>query len=113
MVGADEYPFVYRMMSESLHGSWNESMDWCLAKNDDGTFSANPYFVDVDARAMLPLVRYATPPYALWIERIRPQDESLRLTLDRIQDYARTIYFAFDELYDVPPTDGTATPDPS
>ena len=88
-------------------------MDWCLAKNDDGTFSANPYFVDVDARAMLPLVRYATPPYALWIERIRPQDESLRLTLDRIQDYARTIYFAFDELYDVPPTDGTATPDPS
>ena len=68
VVGADEYPFVYRMMSEALHGSWTESMDWCLAKNEDGTFSPNPYFVDVDARAMLPLVRYATPPYALWIE---------------------------------------------
>ena len=113
VVGADEYPFVYRMMSESLHGSWNESMDWCLAKNADGTFSANPYFIDVDARAMLPLVRYTTPAYALWIESTRPHDESLRLTLDRIQDCARTIYFAFDELYDGPPAGGSATADPS
>ena len=112
-VGADEYPFAYGMMSESIHGSWNQSMDWCLAKNEDGTFSANPHFVDVDARAMLPLVRYTTPAYALWIERIQPRHESLQLTLDRIQDYARSIYFKFDELYDGPAADGSATPEPS
>ena len=90
------------MMSESIHGSWNESMDWCLSRNDDGTFSAYALFVGVDARAILPLVRYATPPYALWVERIRPPDKSLRQTLVRIQDYSRTIYFKFDELYDGP-----------
>ena len=95
----DGYAFVYGTMSESTHGSWNETIDWCLTKNHDGTFSANPHFVGVDARAMLPLVRYTTPAYALWIERIRPRDESLQLTLDRIQDYARSIYFKFDELY--------------
>ena len=105
----DEFAFVYGIMSESTHGSWNESMDWCLAKNADGTFSANPHFVHVDARVMLPLVRYTTPAYALWIERIRPRDRSLRLTLDRIQDYARSIYFKFDELYDGPAADGSAT----
>ena len=110
VAGPAEYPFVYGIMSESIHGSWNESMDWCLSRNDDDTFSAFASFVGVDARALLPLVRYATPPYALWIERIQLQDDSLRQTLDRIQDYSRTIYFKFDELYDGP-TDGTsATP---
>ena len=113
VVGPDEFPFVYGMTSESIHGSWNESMDWCLVKNDDGTFSANPHFVHADARAILPLVRYATPAYVLWIERIRPRDESLQSTLHRIQDHARAIYFAFDELYDGAPADASAAADPT
>ena len=74
MTCIEEYPFVYGMLSESIHGSWNESMDWCLYRNDDVTFSTNALFIDVDARSILPLVRYATPPYALWIEKIRPQE---------------------------------------
>ena len=97
-----EYPFVYGILSESIHGSWNESMDWCLSRNDDGTFSAFALFLGVDARAILPLVRYATPPYVLWIERAQLQDGSLRQTLDQIQEYCRAIYFKFDELYDGP-----------
>ena len=109
----DEFPFVYGMMSESIHGSWNESMDWCLSRNDDGTSSAFALFVGVDARAVLPLVRYVTPPYSLWIERIRLQDESLREALDRIQDYSRTIYSKFDELYDGPTAEGSSAADPN
>src|ERR1700683_2848895 len=38
----DLYAATYGMMSESIHGSWNESMDFCLNKNDDGTFSNYP-----------------------------------------------------------------------
>jgi hypothetical protein len=38
VVHSDLYAATYGMMSESIHGSWNESMDWCLTKNDDGTF---------------------------------------------------------------------------
>ena len=112
VASADEYPFVYGMMSESIHGSWNESMDWCLSRDDDDTFSAYALFVGVDARSILPLVRYATPPYALWIEWIELRDRSLRQTLDRIQHYARTIYFRFDKLYDGPTTEA-GTPDQS
>lgn len=111
VAGADDFPFAYGMMSESIHGSWNESMDWCLLRNDDGTFSANALFIGADARAILPLVRYATPPYALWIERIRLSDKSLRQTLDRIQVYSRRIYFKFDELYDGPNAEGSAVAD--
>ena len=109
----EEYPFVYGMLSESIHGSWNESMDWCLYRNDDGTFSTNTLFIDVDAWYILPLVRYATPPYALWIERTRPQDTSLTQTLDRLQVYSRTIYSKFDDLYDGPTTDGSVFADTS
>ena len=113
VAGADEYPFVYGMMSESIHGSWNESMDWCLSRNSDGTFSTYASFVDADARTILPLVRYATPPYVLWIERIELQDNSLRQILDRIHHHAVTIYTKFDELYDGPTLEDSGTPDQS
>ena len=113
VAGPAEYPFVYGIMSESIHGSWNESMDWCLSRNDDGTFSAFALYHGVDARVILPLVRYATPPYVLWNDRIQLQDDSMRETLDRIQDYSRSIYLKFDELYDGPTADGSAAPDPS
>ena len=107
-----EYPFVYGIMSESIHGSWHESIDWCLSRNDDGTFSAFALYHGVDARAILPLVRYATPPYVLWSDRIQLQDDSMRQTFDRIHYYCRSIYLKFDELYDGPTADGSASPDP-
>ena len=112
VASVEEYPSVYGMLSESIHGSWNESMDWCLHRNDDGTFSTNALFVDVDARMILPLVRFATPPYALWIEKIRPQNAFLKQTLDRIQECSREIFFKFDELYDGSTTDGSVFADP-
>ena len=37
VAGPAEYPFVYGILSEAIHGSWNESMDWCLSRNDDKT----------------------------------------------------------------------------
>ena len=112
VAGSAEYPFSYGIMSEDIHGSWNQSMDWCLYRNDDGTFSAFARYHRVDARVILPLVRYATPPYVLWIDRIELQDDALRETLDRIQDYSRSIFRKFDELYDGPSGDGSQSPEP-
>ena len=106
-----QYPFIYGIISESIHGSWNESMDWCLSRNDDGTFSALALYHGVDARAILPLVRYATPPYVLWCDRIQIQDDSIRQMLNRIHDYSRSIYHRFDELYDGQTADGFTAPD--
>ena len=110
VVGPDQYQFGYGMPSESIHGSWNESMDWCLSRNEDATFSAFALYHGVDARLILPLVRYATPPYVLWSDRIQIQDDSMRQTFDRIYDYSRMIYLRFDELYDGPSADGAHAP---
>ena len=111
VVGSAQYQFSYGIMSESIHGSWNESMDWCLSRNDDGTFSALGPYHGVDARLILPFVRYATPPYVLWIDRIQMLDDSMRQTFDRIHDYSHSIYLRFDELYDGPTADGSTPPD--
>ena len=111
VAGSAEYPFVYGIMSESIHGSWNESMDWCLSRNDDGTFSAFALYHRIDARVILPLVRYATPPYVHWTDRIELRDDSMRETFDRIHDYSHSIFHKFDELYDGPTADGSAFPD--
>ena len=102
IVGEAAYPFVYGILSESIHGSWNESLDYCLSRNTDGTFSAYALFMGVDVRAILPLVRYAATPYALWLDRIQVHDGSLVDTLDWIQHYSYAIYARFDELYDGP-----------
>ena len=93
-VGPDEFPFVYGMMSESIHGSWNQSMDWCLSRNADGTFSTYALFVGVDARAILPLVRYATPPYALcspWKKSVRWVPLFRRLGDERLSRQAPSV----------------------
>ena len=111
VIGPAEYPLAYGIMSESIHGSWNESMDWCLSRNDDNTFSAFALYHKVDARVILPLVRYATPPYILWTDRIQIQDDAMRQTFDRIHDYSHSIYHRFDELYDDPTADGSTSPD--
>ena len=111
VVGPAEYPFVYGILSEAIHGSWNESLDWCLSRNGDNTFSAFALYHGVDARVILPLVRYATPPFVLWSDRIQIQDDSMRQTFDRIHDYSRSIYLRFDELYDGPTADGSTLPD--
>ena len=110
VVGAAEYQFGYGMPSESIHGSWNQSMDWCLSRNDDGTFSAFARYHGVDARLILPLVRYATPPFVLWSDRIQIRDDSMRQALDRIHDYSLSIYLRFEELYDGPNDDGSTPP---
>lgn len=101
VVSPTEYPFVYGMMSESMHGSWNESLDWSLRKNDDGSFSAKTSFTSVDTRLILPLVRYSIPPYELWIKK-ELRNEFLLNTLERIQDYSSALYSIFDNLYGGP-----------
>ena len=51
------YKLLYGIGSESIHGSWNDSMDFHLSQNDDGTFSAYPFPQTVDIRFVTPILR--------------------------------------------------------
>ena len=61
VVHEDLYASSYGMMSESVHGSWNESLDYSLRQNDDGTFSAHPFFQPADIRFVTPTIRFCNP----------------------------------------------------
>lgn len=94
------YPATYGMLSESIHGSWNDSLDFDLSRHDDGTFSAYPFFQSADIRFVTPLLRFTNPAYRLWLERIEAAGEGPTQALDWIEKVNSAIYTRFDELYD-------------
>jgi hypothetical protein len=96
---ANLYAATYGMMSESIHGSWNESMDWCLSRNDDGTFSAFPFSHSADIRYVSPTLKFTNRPFRLWLKRIDAYDENLRGVLDWIERVNVTLFKRFDAQY--------------
>ena len=97
---ADLYAATYGMMSESIHGSWNESMDWCLTKNEDGTFSAYPFHHPADIRFVAPTLKFTNRPFRLWLQRIDAYDENLRNVLDWVERVNTALFVQFDQKYD-------------
>ncbi len=93
------YRSSFGIMSESVHCSWNESMDWCLQRNDDRTFSIYPFFHAADIRGITPLILFCNEPYALWLKRIGADDRTFTIFLDWIAVQNRNLYSEFDRLY--------------
>jgi hypothetical protein len=98
----DLYKYTYGMMSESIHGSWNESMDWCLQKNEDATFSVYPFYHEADVRYICPTLKFCNESYRLWLKRIDCEDENITNVLDWIERVNNRIFILFDHKYDSP-----------
>jgi hypothetical protein len=96
----DLYAATYGMMSESIHGSWNESLDWCLTREEDGTYKPNLLSYPADVRFMAPTLRFTNPPFRLWLERIGVYDDDLRGVLDWIDKVNAALFHRFDKLFD-------------
>ena len=99
IVSADLYPTTYGMMSESIHGSWNESMDWDLNKNEDGTFSINPFHHPADIRFVSPILNFTNIPFRLWLQRINSYNEFLSEQLGWVERVNVKLFHKFDEIY--------------
>lgn len=97
---ANLYAVTYGMMSESIHGSWTESVDWCLARNDDGTFSPFPFHHPADIRFVTPTLRFTNNPFRLWLQRIDAYDENFGNLLDWVERVNAALFRKFDEKYD-------------
>jgi hypothetical protein len=94
------YKHTYGMMSESIHGSWNESMDFCLKQKDDGTFSPFPFYHRADIRYVSPTLKFCNPPFKLWLERIEANDKYLLEVLNWVERVNTRLFMMFDEQYD-------------
>jgi Family of unknown function (DUF5677) len=97
---ADLYAATYGIMSESIHGSWNESLDWCLTRQPDGSYSAYLLSCSADVRFVTPLLGFTTTPFRLWLQRIDVYDEDTRRLLDWIEKINATLYHQFDKMFD-------------
>lgn len=96
----DLYKYTYGIMSESIHGSWNESMDFCLQRNEDSTFSVFPFYHGADIRYVSPTIKFCNEPYRLWLKRIHVEDQYLAGTLDWIERVNTRLFMLFDQKYD-------------
>jgi hypothetical protein len=97
---ANLYACTYGLMSESIHGSWNESMDWCLSKNADGSFTSYPFHHPADIRYVTPTLRFTNRPFRLWLQRIDAYDDDLGRLLDWVERVNNTLFVKFDEKFD-------------
>ena len=97
---ADLYAATYGMMSESIHGSWNESMDWCLSRTEEGTFSAYPFHHKPDIRFVSPTLLFTNEPYRLWLQRIDAYDDDFKGLLDWVERVNAILFRKFDAQYE-------------
>jgi hypothetical protein len=98
----DLYKYTYGMMSESIHGSWNESMDWCLQRNEDNSFTVSPFYHEADVRYVCPTLKFCNEAYRLWLKRIDCEDENMTNVLDWIERVNTRIFMIFDQKYGGP-----------
>lgn len=94
------YKYLYGFGSEAIHGSWGDSMDFDLVRNDDGTFDAYGLYQPSDIRYVTSVIRVTTSPYSLWIKRIDIDDPYLDLALQWINQVNTKVYSAFDKYFD-------------
>ena len=90
------YKLLYGIPSESIHGSWNDSMDYHLLKNKDGTFSAYLNYQPVDIRMVTPLLRITNDVYLLWLKRIDAEMEYITKTFQWINTVNIKLYNLFE-----------------
>jgi hypothetical protein len=107
---SDFYKFMYGIPSESIHGSWNDSMDYHLRRNEDGTFSTYPHYQEADVRFISPLLPLCNAPYRLWLKRIGVDDSYLIKTLDWIQQMNGRLFSRFEPVFSERNTQGNAGP---
>jgi hypothetical protein len=93
------YPLLYGMTSESIHGSWTDSMDFDLIKNEDGTFSTFPFYQEADIRMVTPILRITHDPYLMWLHRIEVESESVNKAFEWIKLINIKIYTGFENVY--------------
>lgn len=93
------YKFLYGIPSESIHGSWNHSMDYDLVRHDDGTFTADTFYQAVDVRFVTPILRLCRDPYLLWLKRIDAEHDDVQSIFEWIRRVNIQLFERFEQVY--------------
>ena len=98
VIDQDLYRTAYGMMSDSVHGSWLESVDWCLTQNKDGTFSPLHIAHPAPVRYVSLILPFSTRPFRLWTNRIHVDDDYVVHVLNWIDKFNSILIDKYDYL---------------
>ena len=98
VVGQELYRTAYGTLSDSVHGSWLESVDWSLTQHRDGTFSPRYELDSAPIGFVSLLLPFSTPPYRLWVERIQVDDHNISQALNWIDKFNSVLLEKYDYL---------------
>lgn len=95
------YKLIYGIPSESIHGSWNESLDFDLVKNGDGTFLPYPFYQSVDVRFVTPILRLTNISFEEWLKYIDVYNRYFETLFKWLRSINIKLFNAFEETYDL------------
>ncbi len=98
VVDPELYRTAYGVLSETVHGSWLESVDWSLTQHRDGTFSPRYELDSAPIGFVSLLVPFSTPPYRLWVERIQIGNDNISHALNWIDKFNSVLLEKYDYL---------------
>ena len=98
VVDPELYRTAYGVLSETVHGSWLESVDWSLTQHGDGTFSPRYELDSAPIGFVSLLLPFSTPPYRLWTERIQVDNDNISQTLNWMDKFNSVLLEKYDYL---------------
>lgn len=90
------YKYLYGITSESIHGSWNESLDFNLVPVGDNKFLPHLLYQPVDIRFLTPVIRVCNDPFLLWLDRIDAKHEYAVKAFNWMKKVNSRLYEAFE-----------------
>ena len=99
VVGADLYPVMYGMLSESVHGSWQDVRSFSLQGNVARGFLPlyEPLRVSIGHVSMF--IPFATMPFREWAARVKLDDPYIEEVLGFVDKLGRGLFRKYDNLF--------------
>ena len=99
VVGEDLYPVMYGMLSESVHGSWQDVRNFSLHGNVAQGFLPLYEQLRESIGHVSMLVPFATMPFPEWAARVQLDDPNIEIALDFVDKLNRRLFRKYDNLF--------------
>ena len=99
VVGKDLYPVMYGMLSESIHGSWQDVRSFSLQGNVARGFVPLYEPLHESIGHVSVFVPFATMPFREWAARVQLDDPNIEIALGFVDKLNRGLFRKYDNLF--------------
>ncbi len=99
VVGEELYAVAYGTFSDTVHGSWQDVLDFSLRGNVDRGFSPQYKPLRESVGHVSLIVPFATLPYRGWAARVLSDDQYIKEVLDFVDKLNRILFEKYGKLF--------------